>query len=132
MGSLRLRPSVYYNPTSMLRVVRGVLSTLALLAVGCATITPPDGATLARLEPLLGQLLLVGFDGTDGVDNAELEQLVCASRVGGVLLFSRNVTDAAQVRHLTGWIRARAAACHAPSPLVAMDAEGGHVMRLSP
>jgi beta-N-acetylhexosaminidase len=121
-----------YNPTSMPRVVRAVLPTLALLAVGCATITPPDGATFARLDPLLGQLLLVGFDGTDGVDNAEIEQLVCTSRVGGVLLFSRNVADAAQVQHLTGWIRARAAACNTPSPLVAMDAEGGRVMRLSP
>ena len=35
----------------------------ALLLAGCATLRPLDPATLARLEPLLGQLLLVGFDG---------------------------------------------------------------------
>src|ERR1051326_6802699 len=105
---------------------------LALLLAGCATTSVPDAATLARIDRDLGQLLLVGFDGTEGADNAALEPLVCEARVGGLLLFGRNVTDDAQVRRLTTWIRARAAACDAGTPLIAMDAEGGRVMRLSP
>ncbi len=108
------------------------LIALALLLAGCATLTPLDPATLARLEPALGQLLLVGFNGTAGADNPELDALVCDVRAGGLLLFARNVTDEAQVRALTAWIRARAAGCGALTPLVAMDAEGGRVMRLSP
>jgi beta-N-acetylhexosaminidase len=108
------------------------LVAIALLVAGCVTLTPLDPATLARLEPALGQLLLVGFNGTDGVENPELEQLVCGVRAGGVLLFGRNVADEAQVQRLTRWIRERALACGAGTPLVAMDAEGGRVMRLSP
>ena len=51
--------------------------------------------------------------------------------MGGVLLFARNVVDAWQVQRLTRAVRGRAIACNAPAPLVAMDAEGGRVMRLS-
>jgi beta-N-acetylhexosaminidase len=108
------------------------LIALALFLAGCATLTPLDPATLARLEPALGQLLLVGFDGTTGADNPELEALVCDVRAGSLLLFARNVTGDAQVRALTAWIRARAAGCRTLTPLIAMDAEGGRVMRLEP
>ena len=108
------------------------LVAVALLLAGCATFTPLDPTVLARLEPHLGQLLLVGFDGTDGAENPALDALVCETRVGGVLLFGRNVVDDAQVRRLTDSIRARARGCDAGLPLLAMDAEGGRVMRLSP
>jgi beta-N-acetylhexosaminidase len=108
------------------------LVALALLVAGCATLTPLDPASLARLEPLLGQILLVGFDGVDGADNRELDALVCDVGAGGLLLFGRNVVDEPQVQRLTAWIRARAAACNAVIPLLAMDAEGGRVMRLAP
>lgn len=108
------------------------LVALALLLTGCATVVPPEPALLARLEPELGQLLLVGFDGTTGTDNAELHALVCETRVGGVLLFGRNVVDAPQVRSLTDAIRAVTRACGAGTPLIATDAEGGRVMRLGP
>jgi beta-N-acetylhexosaminidase len=108
------------------------LLAVALLLAGCATFTPLDPATLARIEPHLGQLLLVGFAGVDGTDTPEPAALVCDVRAGGLLLFARNVVDAAQVRRLTEWIRERAAACDAGAPLIAMDAEGGRVMRLAP
>ncbi len=108
------------------------LALLALLVAGCATLTPLDPAFLARLEPELGELLLVGFTGTEGEENRELEQLLCETRVGGVLLFGRNVVDDTQVRRLTTAIRDRAFACGAGVPLLATDAEGGRVMRLSP
>jgi beta-N-acetylhexosaminidase len=109
-----------------------LLAALALLIAGCATLAPLDPATLARLEPHLGQLLLVGFDGTEAVDNRELDALICEVRVGGLVLFARNVTDDAQVKRLTAAMRERAAGCNAGAPVVAMDAEGGRVMRLSP
>ena len=108
------------------------LVALALLLAGCATPRPLDPALLARLSPLLGQLLLVGFDGTDGAESPPLDRLVCEVNAGGLLLFGRNVVDAAQVRRLTASIRERAAACGAGLPLIAMDAEGGRVMRLAP
>jgi beta-N-acetylhexosaminidase len=100
--------------------------------VGCRTLAPPDRAAIAALTPRLGDLLLVGFSGTTGEGNADLERLLCATRVGGVLLFGRNVVDPDQVAQLTRWISARAEACSGRPVLVAVDAEGGRVMRLSP
>ncbi|MBI4256073.1 MAG: hypothetical protein HY616_13470, partial [Candidatus Rokubacteria bacterium] len=100
-----------------------------LLAAGCRAALPPE--RLAALEPELGQLLLVGFHGTEPDDPA-LERLLCRARVGGVILFARNIVDAAQVARLTAALAARAEACAGRRPLVAVDAEGGRVMRLSP
>lgn len=114
----------------------GRLATLLLaalvLAAGCRSVTPPDPGRLAELDARLGELLLVGFHGTDATDNAELERLLCGARVGGVLLFTRNVVDADQLARLTGAMRARARACAGRRLLVAVDAEGGQVMRLGP
>lgn len=92
----------------------------------------PDPEAIARIERGLGQLLLVGFAGTGLDGNAELERLLCETRVGGVLLFARNITDAAQVAELTRAIRERAERCGSRPLLIAVDAEGGQVMRLGP
>jgi beta-N-acetylhexosaminidase len=87
---------------------------------------------VAALQPRLGQLLLVGFRGTTADDNPELTVLLCEAKVGGILLFGRNIADRAQVRRLTSAIRAEAARCGAPVPIIGVDAEGGRVMRLAP
>jgi beta-N-acetylhexosaminidase len=50
--------------------------------------------------------------------------------VGGVILFSRNVASPRQVRDLCREIRA-AAGRGRPAPLIAIDQEGGRVMRLT-
>jgi len=104
----------------------------AFLLVGCRTAMPPDPARLAALEPELGSLLLVGFHGTEADGNADLEDLLCETRVGGILLFARNIVDAEQLARLTEAITARSAACTSRRLFVAVDAEGGNVMRLAP
>jgi len=104
---------------------------LALLAgAACRTMTPPDASRLAPLLPRLGDLLLVGFHGTTGEGNTDLERLLCETRAGGVLLFGRNVVDAAQVGRLARWMAERARACTGRPLLIGVDAEGGRVMRL--
>jgi beta-N-acetylhexosaminidase len=78
----------------------------------------------ARWQP--GQLLFVGLPGTD-VPKPVLD-LVAAGRVGGVILFTRNIQDPRQLRGLIHELRS-----HAPedAPLsVAIDQEGGRVQRL--
>jgi beta-N-acetylhexosaminidase len=110
-----------------------VLLVPAMLAVSaCRSLPPLDPQRLARLDVELGQLLLVGFHGTAADADGEPARLVCAARVGGVLLFGRNVVDAAQVRALTTRLRELARGCGNGPLLVAADAEGGRVMRLSP
>jgi beta-N-acetylhexosaminidase len=69
---------------------------------------------------------VAGFDGIELPP--DLAALLGAGRVGGVILFARNVQDPDQVRRLVGEIRA---ACPADVPaLVAIDQEGGRVQRL--
>src|SRR5881296_3775029 len=93
---------------------------------------PPDPARLAAIEGELGSLLLVGFRGTDAEGNADLEDLLCEIRVGGIVLFARNIVDAEQLARLTEAATTRSAACTARRLFVAVDAEGGNVMRLAP
>ena len=87
---------------------------------------------MAPLIPRLGDLLLVGFHGTTAEGNPDLERLLCESRAGGALLFGRNVRSAEQLADLTAGMHARAQACAGRPLLIAVDAEGGRVMRLGP
>ena len=114
------------------RLPRGLLVAAALVIVliaGCGSLAPER---FGALNPRLGELLLVGFDGTTLHDNAHLESLLCETRVAGVILFARNIVDAEQTARLTRAITARARACTGRALLVAVDAEGGRVMRLGP
>ncbi|MEM9176147.1 MAG: beta-N-acetylhexosaminidase [Myxococcota bacterium] len=73
-----------------------------------------------------GQLLFVGFPGHDVPE--DLAALVRAGRVGGVILFKRNVRDPGQVRRVVAELHALAPD---DAPLVvALDQEGGRVQRL--
>jgi beta-N-acetylhexosaminidase len=73
-----------------------------------------------------GQLLFAGFEGTRLPD--DLAGLIAAGRVGGVVLFARNVQDPAQLSALVASIHACAPA---DSPVcVSIDQEGGRVQRL--
>ncbi|WP_201526495.1 MULTISPECIES: beta-N-acetylhexosaminidase [Psychrobacter] len=56
---------------------------------------------------------------------AEDVSLIKQAQVGGVILFARNVADAAQVRELCDEIR-----YHNPDILIGVDQEGGRVARL--
>ena len=103
-----------------------------LLTAGCGVALAPDGARLTLLERELGSLVLVGFRGTDAADNPELSRLLCDLRVGGVLLLGRNIVDSDQLSRLTGALTAQASTCTGRKLLVAVDAEGGNVMRLAP
>lgn len=84
----------------------------------------PSRPMNARWQP--GQLLFVGFEGTQ-VPQPVLD-LVAGGRVGGVILFTRNVRDPHQLRELIYTLRS-----HAPDDAqltVAIDQEGGRVQRL--
>lgn len=73
-----------------------------------------------------GQLLFVGFEGTKVP--RDLAALLAQGRVGGVVLFSRNIESPEQLRELTHALH-EAAPPDLP-PLLAIDQEGGRVQRL--
>lgn len=73
-----------------------------------------------------GQLLFAGFQGTEVPE--DLAALLRQGRVGGVVLFARNLRDPEQVHRLVAELHALAPAT---APLcVAIDQEGGRVQRL--
>src|SRR5262249_39877543 len=104
---------------------------VVVFAAGCRTAIAPDAARLAALEPELGLLLLVGIEGTDGAA-ADVHGLLCGARAGGTVLSPRTIVAPEQLARLTAALVERAAACTSQKLLVAVDAEGGSVMRLSP
>jgi beta-N-acetylhexosaminidase len=109
------------------------LAVVLLVIVGCrSAVDAARHERAVRLAPRLGELLLVGFHGTGLEDNPDVDRLLCRVRVGGVILFARNVVDAGQVARLTRDLTDRARACTGRSLLIAVDAEGGRVMRLGP
>jgi beta-N-acetylhexosaminidase len=113
------------------RLPRALLLLALLGAAACRSATPPpEPARMTALTSRLGELLLVGFHGTTGEGNPDLERLLCEARAGGALLFGRNVVDAAQVTALARFIAERARACTGRPIFIGVDAEGGRVMRL--
>ncbi|MDQ3702044.1 MAG: hypothetical protein M3442_14150, partial [Chloroflexota bacterium] len=120
-----------------------VLQPPALLAAGCEVTAPAPGeerlpaeqrAALhvvrqLPLETKLGQLLMMGFVGTQ--PDAGLLDRARRGHVGGFFLLGRNVRDAAQVRDLTSQLAAAAADGSAGMlPFVSTDFEGGTVNAL--
>ena len=80
------------------------------------------------LEQLAGQRLMLGFDGT--TLNADLKKLIETLKVGGLILFARNVETPEQLRQLCTNIQAYATDCGQPPLFIAIDQEGGQVARL--
>jgi beta-N-acetylhexosaminidase len=80
-----------------------------------------------NLKEKLAQLIMVGFEGAS--PGPAITRLVKTTRVGGVILFQRNVETPAQVLSLTR--RLQRLAPKAPL-FVAIDQEGGRVSRLPP
>jgi beta-N-acetylhexosaminidase len=119
-------------------LIRGFRRTTVAAVLACAVVTgcrsavPPDPARFEGVAPRLGQLVLAGFRGTEADADDDLRRLICGVRVGGLVLFGRNVVEPAQVTRLTDRAREIARECGAPSLLIAVDAEGGQVMRLRP
>lgn len=80
--------------------------------------------THLSLEEKVGQLLMVGFTGTD--TRGPVAKLLSDRHVGGVILFLRNIRDGNHVSDLTAALQS-----HARQPLLlAADQEGGSVLRV--
>lgn len=79
-------------------------------------------------EQLAGQRLMVGFRGTELDKN--LMFLIDTIKVGGVILFSRNLSTPGQIRRLCRSVQDYAETCGQPDLFIAIDHEGGEVVRL--
>jgi len=88
-----------------------------------------DLAAGMTLDEQIGQLFVVGFPARTA--SPELLDLIERERIGGVILFTRNIADQAQTAALTHTLQSAARAAGHPAPLLVMtDQENGLVRRL--
>ena len=84
----------------------------------------------AAPEIRAGQRIMAGFEGTEAP--ASLIKRVRAGRIGGVILFKRNIESAGQTAALIASLQKAALASPLERPLlIGIDQEGGRVSRLS-
>ncbi|MBW2365450.1 MAG: beta-N-acetylhexosaminidase [Deltaproteobacteria bacterium] len=79
-------------------------------------------------EQLAGQRLIVGFEGKKL--NQELKFLIEELKIGGVILFSNNLSAPEQIKNLCSSVQEYARSCGQPPLFIAVDQEGGEVARL--
>jgi beta-N-acetylhexosaminidase len=114
-------------------------SSLLILILMLGAVQFPGETSLAsdELDIWIGQMLLIGFRGTELTGNEPVLQDIREIGIGGVVLFNydvpahspvRNITSPAQVRQL---VRTLQGASTIPL-FVAIDQEGGRVTRLKP
>ena len=80
------------------------------------------------LREKIGQLFMVGFDALEANDH--IKTLIRQQRVGGVILFRRNVHTPQQVSALCRELQQINAEVSAIPLLISIDQEGGMVMRI--
>jgi beta-N-acetylhexosaminidase len=81
------------------------------------------------LRDQIGQLVHCGFHGYE--PSEEIVRLIRERRIGGVILFARNVRDIRQVASLTAKLQRIAAEAGVPELAIAIDQEGGMLARLT-
>lgn len=81
------------------------------------------------LRQAIGQLFVIGFRGNEIEPPGEVADALRTGEVGGVILFRRNVKDVDQVATLNAAVHEAAVDAVAP-PFVALDQEGGRVVRI--
>ena len=80
------------------------------------------------LQEKLGQRLAAGFQGLEPPE--EFLQLIREYKVGNIILFRRNIQDAAQLRKLCATLRQVVEEATGVPPFITIDQEGGVVTRL--
>lgn len=80
------------------------------------------------LKDKLGQMLIIGFDGTEF--SPEIESLLRDVRPGGVLLLERNIKSQGQLRKLTSALQSFALKEIGRPLFIAVDQEGGEISRI--
>lgn len=107
----------------------------AIAASACvpATTTSRDTTPTTRpaemsIDERVGQLMTVAFKGRR--ITSHLESMIRRRQVGGVILFAENVADADDLARLAGDLQLIASTAGAQRLLIAIDHEGGAVVRV--
>lgn len=95
-----------------------------------ATIEEKAAAIAASMSPedKVGQLLMAGIQ--QPALDAEAAKQIEECHIGNIILFDRNMESQQQVRQLTAALRKQIAAQSHIAPFIALDQEGGQVLRM--
>lgn len=112
-----------------------LLIFLLFFAISCSE----DNSTNTSDEELdewVGQMLMVGFRGLEIDDNSQIAKQIKNGRVGGVVLFSRDVAIGSGIRNIQSpWqvkiLNSQLQSYAKIRLLIAVDQEGGYVARLN-
>ncbi len=115
------------------------LLMLAMILKACSADEGHSGDP--GLEEMIGQMLMIGFRGMEVEATDQIARDLAAGRVGGVILFDRdvamgftprNIESPAQLMALTGQLRHFASQAGDIPLFISIDQEGGYVARLKP
>lgn len=114
---------------AVLAMSRLVAAAVASAVAGAAPVPTPTQAPAPSppLTKMVGQMVMAGMDGA--LPSSGLLSAVRAGRIGGVILFSENVTP--QLPRALSQLRRAAAAGHNPPLLISVDQEGGPIRRFA-
>lgn len=114
-----------------MRKIRIIEYLIVILVIGFVGCTDTKGRIIEKtienmtLDEKIGQMILAGFDGTEV--NEELNELIQDNKVGGVILFKRNIETSFQAKELIKSVKE----LNKDIPLfISVDEEGGRVTRL--
>ena len=115
------------HPRAAVAVVRVSPSATASPAPSSPVDSPPPPLPL---DLAVGQMMAASFGGPAVTDG--LRRLILDEKVGTVLVFGDNFSDAASLTRLTTELQALGRQAGLPAPLlVTLDQEGGRVMRVT-
>ena len=99
--------------------------TLAALLIFPVLLLPSRANSDEQLRTKIGQMIIVGFDGTVVPDSIRVD--LARRNLGGVILMGRNCVSPTQIQQLNAQIQSLAQT----PPFIAVDQEGGTVARLN-
>lgn len=112
-------------------LLRTLTIPVLVLAAFTALSAPAHAGTHTRnLDAMIGQMLLVGFQGSapEGKAVRRITRQIATGQIGGVILMDRNIRSPAQVRAMNAKFLNTG---HPLPPIISVDQEGGRVQRLS-
>lgn len=89
-----------------------------------------DKITSMTMEEKVGQMLMIGFEGTQV--NDQTRNFMQENHIGGVILFERNITDSKQLLNLNRELKELNADSQDIPLFISVDEEGGVVSRMPP
>lgn len=121
-------PASVLGPTSAATGTPSSSATAAPTPTPVPTPTPEPTAPPPTIAQLVGAKLMVAMDGT--TPSADLLKRIRQGKVGGIILFGKNITTESALIALTKQLQAAAKAGGQPTLLISTDQEGGSVKRL--